>query len=163
MKLEELKGDLIKVDKHYFCINCFRRTEIHTAEKKWANGTTSLKIDYLGCRKCKGNSSLSEEILNVVLMLDKSLEKTYIEDGSMVFVNWFRTKEPVDFDEIRILEADDDDIEKLAGNLLNDTDKGRRERIGIYKVYLNPKLELSPDKINLLKNKFNVITERKEY
>ena len=90
-------------------------------------------------------------------MLDYSFDEPSEQDMGILQVNWFKKKEPFDFDEIWIKEADDFDVEQLVMKLRNDMDDHRRKQLPSVSVYLSLNLRLSPAKMNLLKDNFKIV------
>ncbi len=116
-------------------------------------------ITYHVCRKCHSNVHLIENAEKVVAFLDRAFEKPYTYNGTTLFVNWFQHKEPFDFDEIHIKDADDFDVEEMVVKLRNDTDADRRKRYRSMPVYIASNLKLSKAKRNMLKDTFGKIIE----
>ncbi len=112
------------------CSKCFCRFEKHKARILFLT-----LITYYICRKCHGSVHLIENTEKVAAFLDHAFEKPYTYNGTTLFVNWFKHKEPFDFDEIHIKDADDFDVEEMVIKLRNDTDADRRRRYRSMPVY----------------------------
>lgn len=136
-------------DFNFFCTRCFHHYIKHEVP-------FNKTITYYACRNCHSSSYFLKGIEKVVLVVDRSVEQTYTRAVEILAVNWYKIKKPFDFDEIRINEKDDFDLEELAMKLRNDMDEERRSRLKEIPLFLAPGLELSPAKINLLKDNFLV-------
>jgi HEAT repeat protein len=152
--LEEIRSSVPDEDLFLFCSKCFHRCQKHKVKlSNFEVKISTIKtITYYACRNCHSNSYLIEGIKKVGLLLDRNFRRKYRQDADTFIVNWFKKKEPVDFDEIHIIDADDFDVEELVMKLKNDMDKKRRKRLSKIPVYLSPDLKLSQAKMNLLKD-----------
>lgn len=150
--LEKIRGKIPILDFSFICSHCFYRCKKHKVK------VYLLKtITYYACRNCHSNSYLLTGIEKVVLLLDRHFKKKTRQDGQTFIVNWFKKKEPFDFDEIHIINANDFDVEELVMKLKNDMDKKRRKRLPSIPVYLSPGLKLSQAKMNLLNDNFEIV------
>ncbi len=62
----------------------------------------------------------------------------------------------MDYDEIRIHEADDYQIEKMVMQAVTNLTEEKRDRLKTIPVYINRDLEISTAKMNLLREYFDV-------
>ena len=148
--LEKIRDKIPIENRNFFCNKCYCR-----AERYEAIIPTVINFNYYACRNCHGDSDLIEGIRKIILLFDHSFGESYVREGTFT-VNWFKRKEPFDFDEIWIKDADDFDVEELVMKLRNDPDDKRRKRLSSIPVYLSSELKLSQAKINLLKDNFQV-------
>jgi hypothetical protein len=130
------------------CSACFCRFAEHKARLG-----SGKYFSYYACRNCHGSSSI-DNVTKVVAVLDHSLDKPYAHNGTTLLVNWYSHKEPFDFDEIRITDASDFDIDELVMKLRNDMDDKRRKRYKSMPVSLSPQVQLSQAQIHMLKDTF---------
>lgn len=149
--LEKICRKIPTEDRYFFCKDCCCRTQRYKLKLSLIRN-----IHYYACRKCHSNSYLLTGIKKVVLLLDHHFEEVSVQDGGTLRVNWYKRKVPFDFDEIRIKDADDYEVEELVMKLRNDMDKKRRKRLPKKPVYLSPNLKLSQAKMNLLKDNLQV-------
>jgi hypothetical protein len=110
------------------------------------------------CRIC-GSMSRLEKIQKIVALLDHSDKITSMRSGVLI-VNWLKYHTLFDFDEVRIEDADDFEVEEFTIKARNDTDATRRNRQRTIPVYLSPNLGLTLAKINLLKDTFGKVQVR---
>jgi HEAT repeat protein len=162
--LEGISSKLQLVDHGFLCEKCYCRAIIHMPDMKlltddykvYFSFRDYLHMRYYACHKCHTDLYLLTEISKVVLMLDHHFEETPVREGFTITVNWFKIKELIDYDEIRIVDADDFEVEQFILKLKNDMVEHRRKRMPNIPVYLSPALQLSPSKKNLLEDNFKV-------
>ncbi len=154
----------------YFCERCFCRSLRLKTKTSWVSDffqAHNRNVWYNACRKCKSNSYFMEGIKSVVLLLDWDFEEqtrrygagSESEPGNILLINGIKRTELFDFDEIWIKNAGDYEVEKLVMKLRNDKDDYRRERMPEIPVYIDPGVNVSPGKMNLLKDYFQVTIE----
>lgn len=165
-----------KQKSNLFCIRCFHRFLKYPQPPSLKNSfhqhhcnITEPKISipilnsriFSVCRNCKSNKDYIENVNKVVLILEK-MDKPYIFENGVLFLNWFHLKRPVDFDMIAILSATNEDVAELVMKLKNDEDIDRKKKYNRLPVYIAKELGISQAKINLLKKTFeNVHAEEK--
>jgi len=165
-----------KQKSNLFCIRCFHRFLKYPQPPSLKNSfhqhhcnITEPKISipilnsriFSVCRNCKSNKDYIENVKKVVLILEK-MDKPYIFENGVLYLNWFHLKRPVDFDMIAILSATNEDVAELVMKLKNDEDIDRRKKYNRLPVYIAKELGISQAKINLLKKTFeNVHTDEK--
>lgn len=161
--LNSLKGLVILRDGQLYCVKCIARSKTFKTPNYNSNLFYSDSFLYVACRKCESNLFFSEEIQRVVLVLDRNMKEDMTVDGENLLVNQLRQEQLTDFDEIRIIDADDYQVERFAMQIKNDTDDMRREWLPLTLVHLNPKLPLSQSKINMLRDFFEVVTLKERH
>lgn len=156
--LKKISGNVCDKDLNFLCSKCFQRAQENKIEYPVYenNAFWSESIIYYACRNCHSNSYLVKEIEKVVLLLDRDAADAYVQEGKVLTVNWIKNRSVFDFDEIRIKDAADSDVEELVTKLRNAPDDKRLKPLAAIPVYLSPGLKLSPDRINLLKDNFNI-------
>jgi hypothetical protein len=142
-------------DFNFICDKCFLRYKKHKASYKY-NIFFVETIDYSACPGCHSDSYFFVGIKKVVLLVDHNFGEVPMKDGETLIVNWFKRKEPFDYDEIWIKAAENFEVEELVMKLRNDMDNERRKRLPDTSVYISPNLKLSQAKMNLLKDNFQV-------
>lgn len=155
--LEKICAKIPVEDHNFFCHECCCRTERHKSKLSYFK-----TIKYYACRKCHSNSYLIEGIEKVVLLLDHNFKENYVQNGGTLTINWFKKKEPFDFDEIWIKKVDEFEIEELVMILRNDMDDKRRKRLPGILLLISPTLKFSQAKTNLLKDNFRVEIKKPE-
>lgn len=147
-------------NQDFFCTKCFQRVKRGKVKYPvFENNVFSQKsFIYYACVNCHSNSFLLKKIEKVALLLDHDAKEPYMQDEEVLSVNWLKIKEPFDFDEIRILKASDFEVEELVMKLKNDSDDKRLKRLPDVPVYISAGLDISPAKMNLLKDNFTIET-----
>jgi len=149
--LKKFRGKIPGENRNFFCAKCYCRAQRFRGKIPFV-----INIKYYTCRNCHSNFHLLEGAGRITVLLDRSFKKLFqLKQGNLT-VNWFKRKEPLDFDEIWIKEADDFDVEELVMKLKNDPDNKRRKRLPKIPVYLSPNLKLSQAKMNLLNDNFKI-------
>lgn len=143
---------------HGLCEKCICRSNIIEITPLNRGDLLGMSIKYIACKNCNSNLYLNEHIDHITWVLDRRMKETSRpgENNNQLEVNALKHKNYIDFDEIRIIDADDYQVEKFVLKLLDDMDDYRRNRYGQIPVYLSPTLSLSPAKINLLRDHFEV-------
>ncbi len=144
--LPETKKDLV-------CSNCyhrFRQSELSIP------GRNSIK--FKACRGCMGSAAI-EGIEKIVAIIDREMQGEFRKSGSTIEVNWLQLKYPFDFDEVKIIDGDDFDVERFVMTMRNDTDEERKNRMKSLKVFISGDVEISKNKRNLLEINFRVNRE----
>lgn len=82
---------------------------------------------YYGCRNC-GQSREYAEGVRVVAVLDHRMTTEQVQQNGVLRVNWLMRRRLFDFDEVNIIDAIDEDIERFAVQVGNDVDVIRQSR-----------------------------------
>jgi HEAT repeat protein len=117
---------------------------------------------YSACSQCFSNSYTIIGVNLIVLTMDHSLSTAWKKEEDVLTVNWFLRKAPFDYEEIRIVDADDREVEEMVMKLTNDVNKKRRKRMSEAPLYLSAGLTLPRARVNLLRDHFKVFIEEKE-
>ena len=152
---KEICGRLEALDTGLVCKKCFLR---YREKCRYLNIFYLPPTAYYTCPNCFSSGNYFSGILKIVLVLDHQFEEIYVENRGILLVNRFKLKKLCDFDEIRIKDADDYEVEKFVMELKNDPDDERRKKLGNIPVILSPRLKLSAAKMNLLRDNFPVRT-----
>jgi hypothetical protein len=90
----------------------------------------------------------------VVAVLDEQMAADQIEEGRERRVNWLHYRQMFDFDEVRILRADDEAVERLAMQMGNDTDPHREGQRRATVCLVSPDCRLSENTWKILQRTF---------
>jgi hypothetical protein len=86
-------------------------------------------ITFYGCRQCcQSREFLDVSGKRIVVVLDSNMKEKYLEQGETLRVNWLIHRAMVDLDEVQIIQATDEDVERFAIQTGNDTDPTRAAR-----------------------------------
>jgi hypothetical protein len=130
------------------CPDCFVRCSSHSIPV--ADGTS---IVYYGCRRCgRSHSFLAGQV--VAVLNAGSMSDTVRQQDDSVRINWLALRQPFDFDQVEIEQASDEDIERFAMQVGNDTDAYRQPRYKRMRCLVNASCELSDNTWRILRKTF---------
>ncbi|MBE7549864.1 MAG: hypothetical protein HS126_02140 [Anaerolineales bacterium] len=137
------------------CPRCLTRFGPHKAELSWWNSRT-----YYGCRTCGQSRKFLEG--PVIAVLDNRLPAAPIQQDGTVRINWSARRELFDFDTVEIVQASDEDVERFAVQVGNDTDPSRRSRYKEMPCVVRPDCQLSENSLRILRQIFGQTMEGAE-
>jgi hypothetical protein len=112
------------------------------------------KLYYYGCRAC----GQSREVLNlkrgVTAVLDNAGTVEQLPQAEELKVNWLHRRSLFDFDRVEIVQATDEEVERFAVSVGNDTDETRRVRYQGMECVISPACELSLNTQRILEYTF---------
>ncbi len=85
-------------------------------------------LTYYGCRACGQSREILEWPGEVVAVLDEEMGEEQVKAGNSLRVNWLARQELFDFDRVEIIRASDEEVERFAVAVGNDTDRVRKAR-----------------------------------
>ncbi|MCK6628934.1 MAG: hypothetical protein L6R45_27615 [Anaerolineae bacterium] len=132
------------------CPTCLTRFGPHTWEFSWWSSST-----YYGCRTCRQNRKYLEG--KVMAVLDSQMGAEPIQRDQEIRVSWSARRELFDFDAVEIIEATDEDVERFAVQVGNDTDPTRKPRYKAMQCVVSPGCGLSENTIRILEHTFGQI------
>ena len=139
--------------ENLFCPRCLTCCGEHKVNLHWWQ-----TVSYYGCRLC----GQSRQFIDgwVMAMLDSTMSvKTFKQDG-VLQVNWLARRALFDFDEVHIVQATDEDVERFAVQVGNDTDPVRQPRYQGMRCLVSPDCRLSENTHRILARTFGqVVTE----
>ncbi len=104
-----------------YCRRCLLRCTAHPVRLSWWQTVT-----YYGCRGCGQSRELFQG--QVVAVLDSNMAAGQAEQEDSLRVNWLARRELFDFDRVEIVQATDEQVERFAVQVGNDTDPARSYR-----------------------------------
>jgi RNase P subunit RPR2 len=136
--------------QHLFCPRCLVCCNPYKLHLHWWKSIT-----YYGCRVCGQSRDLLEGW--VVAVLDSQMTaKLHRQDGIMR-VNWLTRRSLFDFDEVEIKQASDEDVERFAVQVGNDTDPMRQPYYKEMRCLISPGCELSQNTRRILQRMFGQV------
>jgi hypothetical protein len=129
------------------CQSCLTRYEIHK------DGGWTEAFKYYGCRICHSSQN-SYEVQKIVALLDSRESEAVQQQDSTLWVNWLVERDLFDFDEVGIIKATDEDAERFAVQIGNDTDLVRRPTYQDMRCIISPDCELSENSERILRRTF---------
>ncbi len=153
---EETRITLVGLGKYSLCPSCLVYCGANTIQLAPLDAIT-----YYGCRVCGQSDHFKTWKGRIVAILHNQMKKEkYVRNG-VLYVNWLARRDLFDFDSIRIVQATDEDVERFAVLVGNDTDEERKPRYSQMSCFVSPKCRLSPNTIRILRHIFGQITTDK--
>jgi hypothetical protein len=121
-----------------------------------------IPITYYGCRICGQSREYFYLPQGVVAVLDTSWGKVQAEEDGLLQVNWLIHRTLFDFDRIKIIQATDEDVERFAVQVGNDTDPFRRLRYQQMSCVVGSECRLSENTIRILERMFGQVERERE-
>ena len=141
---------------HLVCQNCLTNYDIHKIGVWW-----SESFKYYGCRVCHKSQNCFE-VQKVVAFLDTEVEEVIFQQKGTLCINWLVERKLFDFDEVRIFKATDEDVERFAVQIGNDTDEVRKPTYQKMQCLISIDCGLSENTLRILRRMFGVV-EVKEF
>ncbi len=104
----------------HFCIRC-----LTYVGPRQVNVPRRKPIKYYGCRQCGQSRAIFSG--KVATVLDNTLPDELSEGDDRINVNWLINRVLFDFSEVEIVQATDEEVERFAVQVGNDTDEYRRD------------------------------------
>ncbi|MDM8540461.1 hypothetical protein QUF90_05180 [Desulfococcaceae bacterium HSG9] len=134
------------------CAFCYTRC------KQYKTLSESFELlPYHGCRICRQSSKILEGIVQVVAILDNRNEDEHFEQDGTLRVNWLKRRASFDFDEVEIIRAGDEDVERFAVQVGNDNDSVRRPLYKKMRCTVASDCELTENTLRVLRNMFGKV------
>jgi RNase P subunit RPR2 len=133
------------------CPRCLRRCGQHSVRV-----ADEMTITYYGCRMCGQSHVLWPG--KVVAVLDADMPSN-VERTDPIRVNWLTRHFLFDFDEVEIIRATDEEVERFVVQVGNDTDPARKGRYRHMPCRIGPECHLSENTIRVLGNVFEMVVQ----
>ncbi len=137
------------------CPRCLTRFGPHEVRLTWWNNLT-----YYGCRICSQNRDFYEG--SVVAVLDSHMADAPVQQDGVIRVNWSTRRELFDFDAVEIVQAEDEEVERFAVQVGNDTDETRESRYQEMQCVVHPNCQLSENTLRILEHTFGQVISGNE-
>lgn len=161
--LQEIAGCLLRDISHvtarqlgpkaaqFLCPYCFTRYGPHVVPL-----LQSHSITYYGCRNCGQSRAFSDNPIVVATLDEQALQKTTCQ-GKVLRVNWSVRRQLFDFDTVEIIRASDEEVERFAMQVGNDTDTRRQARYKKMRCAISPQCPLSENTQHILRKTFGQV------
>jgi hypothetical protein len=136
----------------FVCPSCVVYCSSHYVSTHWWRKTT-----YYGCRNCGQSNRFWEINGEIVAVLDNESTLTEAEENDKLYVNWFKRRELFDFSEVVIAHASDEDVERFAVKIGNDTDPFRHWKYKDMTCTVSPQNVLSKNTMRILQKTFGQV------
>ena len=137
------------------CPNCLVHYQAQKISLGWRPSLT-----FCGCRSCKQSRIFLENPGRVIAKLDRGMKTRYTQVSGGLQVNYFALRTLFDFDKVEIINASDEDVERFAVQVGNDTDKVRRSRYSNMACFVSPACHLSENTMRILDKIFKEVVVR---
>jgi hypothetical protein len=132
-----------------FCPSCLRHCAVHEVKL-----TLMDRPIYYGCRSCGQSLEFLSAKKAVIAILDTQMTQKYILRDEVLYGNWLLHRQSFDFDEIYIRRASDEEVERFAVQVGNDTDPLQQPRYATMRCLVWPDSGLSENSLKILKRTF---------
>jgi hypothetical protein len=132
------------------CSRCLTRFTAHELQLSWWTGLT-----YYGCRRCSQSRDFYEG--SVVAVLNSQMADAPVQQDGVIRVNWSTRRELFDFDTVEIVQASDEEVERFAVQVGNDTDETRESRYQEMQCVVHPNCQLSENTLRILERMFGQV------
>jgi hypothetical protein len=134
------------------CPHCLARCQTHSVPLTW-----QPDLSFYGCRVCNQSREFLEGINQVVAVLDANWTEAQCQQNNTLRVNWLQRRSLFDFDQIEIIHASDEEVERFAVQVGNDTDPYRKLRYPQTSCALGPNCHLSENTLRILRRTFGEV------
>ncbi|MCK6629035.1 MAG: zinc-ribbon domain-containing protein [Anaerolineae bacterium] len=136
----------------FYCRRCLTRCAAYTGQ------VTLIKtVTYYGCRTCRQSRALLEWAGPVVAVLDSGMTEKWVAQAGTVRVNWLLQRALFDFEAVEIVQASDEDIERFAVQVGNDTDPLRQPYYKEMSCRIGLSCHLSDNSLRVLRSIFGSV------
>jgi RNase P subunit RPR2 len=139
------------------CPDCLTWFSAHQVRLPWWQSIT-----YYGCRSCGQSRKFLLDDVWVVLLLDNQVTWPQFIREKLLYINWSAQHRLVDFDEVQIAAATDEEVERLAVQVGNDTDPLRKGRYPHMRCTISAGCNLSENTLRILRRMFGQVEVKKE-
>lgn len=130
------------------CSRCLANYTVHQIPlSRWES------IDFYGCRICNQGQEYILRPEKIIAVLDSDFKDIPQEDN-VLRVDWSSRSGLFDFDAVEIVHVTDEEIERFAVQIGNDTDEFRQKRYRDMKCVVGKSCELSANSIRILDSIF---------
>lgn len=118
-------------------------------------------VTYFGCRSCGQSRKFLPDDIWAVLLLNNRVVWPQLIHEKLLYVNWLAQRRLFDFDEVQIIAASDEEVERFAVLVGNDTDPVRKSRYPQLRCAISAGCGLSENTLRILRRMFGQVEVRK--
>ncbi len=111
-------------------------------------------VTYYGCRACSQSKDFLEWSGKIVAVLDSNMMQERVQQDSVLRVNGRLHQSLFDFDWVEVMQATDEEVEKFAVQVGNDTDAVRQPRYKKMRCVIAQDCKLSKNTLRILRSRF---------
>lgn len=141
--------------KRILCPDCLTRFGLHPIKTVWG-----INFKRYGCRSCGQDQEVLDDVARVIAVLDAGWSGTQRQRQGILYVNWLQRRRLFDFGVVEIVEATDEDVERFAIQIGNDTDPLRRQRYLKMVCSIRRSCGLSENSLKILRRLFGRVEMR---
>lgn len=134
-----------------WCKRCLANCVAHELQLSWLNTVT-----YYGCRLCHQSREFFTTN-HVVTVLDNRAPAEPHQEGELLKVYWLSHRAFFDFDEVQIISATDEEVERFAIQIGNETNPNLRSRYKQMRCSVAATCGLSANTIRILEHTFGQV------
>jgi hypothetical protein len=138
---------------HRWCPHCLARCVAHEVALSPLNFMT-----YYRCRICRQSEAFLDWAGPVVAILDRNITTELSEEKGALRVNWLVRRTLFDFESVEIIQATDEEVERFAVQVGNDTEEVRQPRYKEMRCRVSPACALSENTKRILKRTFGQVS-----
>jgi hypothetical protein len=133
------------------CRRCLVHPTLQEANMSWLS-----TVSYYGCRVCHQSKSFFA-VGKVVAVLDNQMSAEPIQQEDGLRANWLARRALFDFDAVEIIRASDEEAERFAVQVGNDTDPLRQPKYKDMPCLIDAESGLSENSVRILQHIFGKI------
>jgi hypothetical protein len=133
------------------CPHCLARFGPHAVNLAWG-----VSFTYYGCRLC-GQSRQFIAWLKPVAVLNTNSVELYQRQKDQLQVNWTQRRSMFDFERVEIIQASDEEVERFAVQVGNETDPVREPLFKQMTCLVGPDCRLSENTLRILRHIFGEV------
>ncbi len=118
-----------------------------------------VSFNCYGCRTCQQSRDFLYVPQGVVAVLDSHWTNDELLQNGLLQLNWLKRRALFDFDWVEIIKATDEDVERFAVQMGNDTDLLRKPRYATMPCVLGPDCNLSENTLRILRRTFGNVEQ----
>ncbi len=147
---QDTRKRLAIISSRLLCPHCFIHCGPHQVNVPWTG-----EVTYYGCRCCSQSRNLvTSDKYRLVAILDRDLAAEQVNHNDTIRINWIKYRKLFDFEEVEIVSATDEDVERFAVQIGNDTDPVRSSQYQKMRCVLSAKCGLSENTLRILRRTF---------
>ncbi len=113
-------------------------------------------IVYYACSNC-GKSQDFLDAEGSLAILDNEMQDNYVQCGNTIRINWLLARSLCYFSQVEIIRATDEEVERFAVQVGNDTDEKRKIQNKLMRCLVATDCKLAENTIRILKHLFGQI------
>lgn len=130
-----------------WCPGCL--TQLRAMKINFSKGDNAI---YYGCRTCGQSREFLRLPQGVVAVLNNGESAKQIQQDGLLKVNWTSRRELFDFNQVEIIQASDEEVERFAVQVGNDTDEWRRSHYAEIECVISPSCALTANTERILQS-----------